>query len=203
MRLKGKQFIEFSMLLFALIILAGIVSIWALSGTLRLDVLHKGKNTEETSQTTIAFETLGAGAFLTGDMGSHTIIIVGNKKEADNLATVLGSDTIEAEIGKKLLEIDFKNTLVIGVVRATTPTSGYDITIQGIRKNAGSIEVAVDLSDPRSPDPDSGGINIAPAAIANSYHIVLVPKQVIALQRGTTWKLVTADGNLLTQTDYP
>jgi|SRR5215213_5588327 len=201
--MKIRQSISFWGILVMSVLLVGMVSMWFLSRHTLLGIKFKEKLINEKAPTTLIFENIGTGDSLTSNIEAPTLIIAGNKREAEKLAMTLGSDTIEAEVDKRLLEINYKKAFVVAAFRGQTPESSFDISIQKILRNPEGVDVIVEFTVPESVDPETGGILIGAAAIAHPYHIVSIPREAIDLRTRREWKMLTKEGKLLAQTFYP
>lgn len=134
------------------------------------------------------FSSLARGDSYTAGLENPTLFIAGSLAETNRF-----SEWLEENVSSRLREVDFDAYWVAAVFSGMTGSSGYGVAVQEVNQVAGQVQLTVDLTEPA---PDEMFLTV----IAYPYHIVLIPREKVAVAPQTVWAVYTAGGTLLTQT---
>lgn len=147
---------------------------------------------EPAGGTPAPFRTLAQGDSYTANQKTPLLLLAQSPSELRAIADLIN----DPETTQKLLEADLSKGLVVAVFRGVVGSSGYDIAIQSIQWAGDKALVTVELTDPA---PDQMNADV----ISFPYHAVQTSLDPASLAPDMLWTVLTADGELLTTTQYP
>lgn len=135
----------------------------------------------------VIFDEIDKGTLLTADINNNAIFVAEKINETEKFTKW------DSSLAEKIKNINTGDVLIVGVF-LNMATSGYEISITGINQKANKITLTATLSSPAE---------MASPVISYPYHIITIPKVNINVVPGTTWEVITQEGTVLAQTQYP
>ncbi|MCB0194477.1 MAG: protease complex subunit PrcB family protein [Anaerolineae bacterium] len=144
------------------------------------------------STTSLAFTTLNQGASMTLQLDKPSIFIAGTQDDIEALKTGLA----DPEITQFIETVDLNTNWVVGIIQGPIGSSGYGIEIQSVNQMPNEITMVADLTEP-GPDQMTSDV------ITYPYHLIVIPKNELPENPGTSWSVYTGSNELLAQESYP